>query len=151
MLGIPRAPLALGLAGLLPFAIGALVSTATEYDYSQGGYPLFVAKDGLDLLALYGTIILAFMSGILWGFATKAHDAKATTGYLLSVIPALWALFMRGTTTSDTLFYLIIGFLGLLVLDYFFSREGLTPPWWMRLRILLTTVVVFCLAIGAIK
>jgi hypothetical protein len=150
MLTIPRAPLILGLAGLLPFIGGAFISTFSDIAPSADSYPIIIANDGIKLLALYGTIILSFMSGVLWGFATKAEGAKATTGYVLSVLPALWALFMRGAKPVETLPYLIIGFIGLLILDYLFSREGLTPPWWMPLRILLTSIVVICLAIGAL-
>lgn len=153
MFDIPRAPLLLGLAGLLPFLASALVAsgafTANMGEPEAGGYPLIVAQDGMDALVLYATIILSFMSGVLWGFATKAEGAKATTGCVLSVLPALWAFFARGGTQADTLFYLGIGFIALLALDYFFSREGLTPPWWMRLRILLTSIVLLCLAVGA--
>ena len=149
---IPRAPLFLGLAGLLPFLGGALISAGMMNEEmgppAEVGYLLVPPQDGVALLVLYGTIILSFMSGVLWGFATKAQGSTATTGYVLSVIPALWAFFMRGSTDTKTLFYLLIGFLGLLVLDYHFYRKGLTPPWWMRLRILLTSIVVICLAIG---
>lgn len=153
MFGIPRAPLLLGLAGLIPFFFGALVAsgtfTADMGDPAAGGYPLIVANDGIKTLVNYGTVILSFMSGVLWGFATKAEGAKTTIGYTLSVIPALWAFFSQGGTQTDTLCSLIIGFIGLLALDYFFYREGLTPPWWMRLRILLTSIVVICLIVGS--
>lgn len=148
MLGIPRAPLFLGLTGLLPFAFGALIATFPEADHAKAGTPALVSQDGAKLLLLYGTIILSFMSGVLWGFATKAHEGKATHFYALSVLPALWTLFMRGGTYADGLTFLIVGFCGLLLLDYVFHREGLTPPWWMRLRILLTSIVVICLSIG---
>ena len=150
MFGIPRAPFVLGLAGLLPFIGGAFIATLADISPSADSYPIIIAEDGIKLLVLYGTIILSFMSGVLWGFATKAEGTKATTGYVLSVMPALWALFMRGAKPVETLPYLIAGFIGLLVLDHFFSREGLTPPWWMPLRILLTSIVVICLAIGAL-
>ncbi|MEH6645206.1 DUF3429 domain-containing protein [Sulfitobacter sp.] len=143
MFGIPRAPLVLGLAGLLPFIAAAFASTLAHSN------PLLTKVDSLEALLLYGTIILSFMSGVLWGFATKAEGTKATVGYILSVLPALWAFFMRGGAVADTLFYLAIGFIGLLVLDYFFYRNGLTPRWWMRLRIVLTVIVVTCLSIGA--
>jgi len=43
---------------------------------------------------------------------------------------------------------LIIGFLALLLIDFSFDRWGLTPGWWMPLRLLLTTIVVLCLAVG---
>lgn len=154
MFGIPRAPLILGLAGLLPFLAGVLIATgeiwANKGDPDAGGYPLIIASDGTALLELYGTIILSFMSGVLWGFATKAEGTKATLGYILSVLPALWTLFMRGGTENDNLQFLIVGFLGLLVLDYYFYRQNLTPDWWMPLRLLLTSIVVICLGIGAL-
>ena len=35
----------------------------------------------------------------------------------------------------------------LLLLDYSFQRQGLAPPWWMRLRILLTAIVLACLSV----
>ncbi|MEQ6201922.1 DUF3429 domain-containing protein [Sulfitobacter sp. HNIBRBA2951] len=154
MFTIPRAPLLLGLAGLLPFIAGAVIATglfwANKGDPQDGGFALIAPRDGVSLLSLYGTIILSFMSGVLWGFATKAEGAQATTGYILSVLPALWTLFMRGGSDHETLQFLIIGFLGLLALDYYFFRQNLTPVWWMRLRILLTTIVLACLGIGAL-
>ena len=93
-------------------------------------------------------IILSFMSGVLWGFATKAGGSRAATGYALSVIPALWAFFMTGGGPTSAGLNLIFGFLGLLVLDAAFSFWGLAPRWWMQLRILLTAIVVLCLAVG---
>ena len=41
----------------------------------------------------------------------------------------------------------IAGFLALLGLDFTFFRQSLTPPWWMRLRLLLTAIVVLCLVV----
>ena len=40
---------------------------------------------------------------------------------------------------------LMAGFLALLLLDWYFSRAGVTPPWWMHLRLILTAVVLACL------
>ncbi|MDB4254856.1 DUF3429 domain-containing protein, partial [bacterium] len=37
---------------------------------------------------------------------------------------------------------LIVGFLGLLLLDWHFWRLGLAPSWWMHLRGLLTAIVI---------
>jgi hypothetical protein len=88
------------------------------------------------------------MSGVLWGFATKASGPAAAMGYTLSVIPALWAFFMTGGGPVSAGTNLIFGFLGLLILDFAFSRWGLTPDWWMRLRLLLTAIVVACLCVG---
>lgn len=145
-MSIPRAPLLLGLAGLIPFLWGALTlvsSAAAEWGLSTLG-PRFV---GPFVLLQYATVILSFMSGVLWGFATRASGERAAAGYALSVIPALWAFFMVGGGPVSAAIYLIFGFIGLLALDWSFWRQGLAPEWWMRLRILLTVVVVLCLSL----
>lgn len=143
---IPRAPLFLGLAGLIPFLWGALTLVhggLASWGASNLG-PRFIAP---FVLLNYGTIILAFMSGVLWGFATRASGSRAAVGYALSVIPALWVFFMVGAGPASSTIYLIAGFIGLLGLDWSFWRQGLAPEWWMRLRILLTVVVVACLSL----
>ena len=144
MTSIPRSALILGLAGLIPFAWGVVTlyhDGMAELTASMLG-PRFV---GPYLQLFYGTVILSFMSGVLWGFATKTTGAAAAAGYALSVIPALWAFFMTGGGPVSTGLNLITGFLGLLILDFYFFRAGLTPRWWMKLRILLTSGVVACL------
>jgi hypothetical protein len=145
MTGIPRSALLLGLAGLLPFLWGA--STVLVLDLADWGVraigPRFA---GPYVLLSYGTVILAFMSGVLWGFATRAEGQVAATGYALSVLPALWAFFFVGGGPVSAATYLIVGFAGLLGLDWLFWRQGLAPPWWMRLRVGLTVAVIFCLS-----
>lgn len=144
MTQIPRSALILGLAGLLPFLWGVVsVTVPTLGEWVQqniGGR--FV---GPYIQLAYGTIILSFMSGVLWGFAAKATGPLATMGYVLSVIPALWAFFMVGGGPVSAGMNLIIGFIGLLLLDLQFTRMGLAPVWWMQLRVLLTVVVIACL------
>ena len=143
---IPRAPLFLGLAGLLPFLWGAL--TYLSSDLGNWGARYAGSRMVAPYVQLfYGSVILSFMSGVLWGFATKTSGARATMGYALSVIPALWAFFMTGGGPVSASTNLISGFIGLLLLDYAFYSWGLTPKWWMSLRILLTTIVVVCLSV----
>ena len=144
MTSIPRSALILGFAGLIPFVWGVM----TLYHVGMADFtasllgPRFV---GPYVQLFYGTVILSFMSGVLWGFATKTTGATAAAGYALSVIPALWAFFMTGGGPVSTGLNLITGFLGLLILDFYFFRAGLTPRWWMKLRIMLTSGVVACL------
>ena len=135
---IPYAPLALGLAGLIPFIFGALTSLGWLPSVWGMGGPMFTLA--------YGSVILSFMSGVLWGFATKTAGSRAAAGYALSVLPALWAFFMHGDTLFSAATYQITGFLGLLLLDFQFSKWDLTPTWWMRLRVILSTIVIVCLA-----
>ena len=135
---IPSSALVLGLAGLIPFVFGAMSAL--------GWVAAYPPEKGVFFALGYGTIILSFMSGVLWGFATKTEGARAAAGYALSVLPALWAFFMRGDSLTAAVIYQITGFLGLLLLDFQFSNWGLAPAWWMRLRVLLTTIVVLSLA-----
>lgn len=138
---IPRAPLLLGLAGLIPFIWGAM--TILFPDLAIWGQMTLGGRFiGPYIQLFYGAIILAFMSGVLWGFAAKTDRA---IGYILSVIPALWAFLMTGGGPVAAAMNLIVGFLGLLMLDWQFWRWGLTPPWWMQLRILLTAIVAVTL------
>lgn len=144
---IPPAPLILGLAGVIPFVWGAatyLNAPLLAWGAENLG-PRFV---GPYVQLFYGSVILSFMSGVLWGFATKTSGNQAATGYALSVLPALWAFFMTGGGPVSAGSNLIVGFLGLLMLDFAFSHWGLTPGWWMNLRLLLTAIVVACLCVG---
>ncbi len=143
---IPRPALLLGLAGLIPF----LWSAATHLFPALAGWagqwlpPMFL---GTYVGVTYGTVILSFMSGVLWGFATRAAGAEAAVAYGLSVIPALWVFFMVTDATANSVIFLAAGFVGLLLLDAMYSAWGLAPRWWLRLRVMLTVVVLACLAL----
>lgn len=146
---VPRSALVLGFAGVLPFLWGVLTLV------SEGAFtatmstigPRFV---GPYVLLSYGTVILAFMSGVLWGMATRASGGTATLGYVLSVIPALWAFFFVGNGPVSASINLIAGFIGVLMIDWVFWQNALAPRWWMALRVPLTVLVVACLAFVAI-
>lgn len=147
MTRIPPAAFLLGFAGLVPFVWGAMLSLQLFGGWT-GPLPAVLTGDGRMIMIRYGGIILPFMAGVLWGFATKAQGSQAALAYTLSVLPALWWFFMPGTGPSSALINLAIGYLALLMLDYAFARWGLAPAWWMALRIQLTVVVLICLCIG---
>lgn len=148
MMRIPAAPLLLGLSGLIPFVWGA-VTVAVPNLSQWSGETLGWRLTGYYLLQGYGIVILAFMSGVIWGFATRATGTVAATGYAFSVLPALWAFFMGTGAPGPALIALGAGFIALLMLDWMFWSHGLAPEWWMSLRILLTGFVVVCLGVGA--
>ena len=137
---IPKSALLLALGGLIPFVVCAAVGISGNQVVLRGAEDMIMLR--------YGIIILAFMSGVLWGFATNANGRRATVAYSLSVLPALWAFFTAVGPTPQALAALLPGFYGLLTLDFFFWRAGLAPPWWMRLRLPLTAVVMVTLGIG---
>lgn len=144
MRSIPPTAVILGLAGLIPFLWGA--ATVLLPDLAIWGQMQLGGRFiGPYVQLFYGAIILSFMSGVLWGFATKATGQTAAASYVLSVIPALWAFFMTGGGPTTAAMNLIAGFLGLLLLDWHFWRLGLAPAWWMHLRGLLTAIVILSL------
>ena len=103
ILKIPTGALILGLSGVLPFAWGAV--TLLSEEAFNFGIENFGARFVGPLIQLsYGVIILCFMSGVLWGFATKMDEKNGSLGYILSVLPALWAFLSMGRgPISDTI------------------------------------------------
>lgn len=147
MTRIPFAPLALGLAGLIPFIWGAATSVSPNLaDLSDTLLPQRFS--GRAVLQAYGLVILSFMAGVIWGFGTRATPDVAARYYGLSVVPPLWAFFLATGSPGGALLPLALGFMLLLPIDWAAMRAGLAPRWWMPLRLLLTTIVVICLAVG---
>lgn len=141
---IPRPALLLGLAGLLPFlwaAAGVLVPALSDATVAVLG----ARFNAPYVLISYGTVIMCFMSGVLWGFATKS---ERLVPYAMSTGPALWAFFMIGGGEQQATSAVLIGFILVFLCDVQFAVWKLTPPWWIKLRALLTAVVIVCLLIG---
>jgi hypothetical protein len=149
ILKIPTGALILGLSGVLPFAWGAV--TLLSEEAFNFGIENFGARFVGPLIQLsYGVIILCFMSGVLWGFATKMDEKNGSLGYILSVLPALWAFLSMGRGPISDTISLIVGFVAVLLIDRHFYLLKLTPLWWMNLRIPLTFIVISLLALGII-
>ena len=55
--------------------------------------------------------------------------------------------FMVSDASDTSTIFLAAGFVGLLLLDAMFQAWGLAPRWWLRLRVMLTVVVLGCIAI----
>ena len=144
---IPNSALILGLAGLIPFFWG----TVTSLDFVLESLKLTGLSEeyiGPGINLIYGTIILAFMSGVLWGFAANIGDKRRPVGLTLSVLPALWAFFTFSGTLINPLISLIIGFLGVFAIDVRFYYWQLTPEWWLSLRSILTLFVIIFLSVN---
>ena len=149
ILKIPTGALILGLSGVLPFAWGAV--TLLSEEAFNFGIENFGARFVGPLIQLsYGVIILCFMSGVLWGFATKMDEKNGSLGYILSVLPALWAFLSMGRGPISDTISLIVGFLAVLLIDRHFYLLKLTPLWWMNLRTPLTFLVISLLGLGVI-
>ena len=144
---IPNSALILGLSGLIPFFWG----TVTSLDFALENLKLIGLSEeytGSRINLIYGTIILAFMSGVLWGFAANVGGKRQPIGFILSILPALWAFFTFNGLLINPLAGLIIGFLGVFAIDVRFHYWQLTPEWWLSLRCILTLLVIICLSVN---
>ena len=144
---IPNSAFILGLSGLIPFFWGAVTSFGFVLEY----FKLTGLSDeyiGSSINLIYGTIILAFMSGVLWGFAANVDDKRRPVGLILSVLPALWAFFTFNGILINPLISLIIGFCGVFAIDIRFYYWQLTPEWWLSLRSVLTLFVIIFLSVN---
>ena len=142
---IPNAPLLLSLAGLAPFFWGAL-TLANANLMAWGQMWLGTGLVGTQVQINYSAVIMSFMSGVLWGFSTKTTQLKAAICYTLSVLPALAIFFLVSTNSENKIEFLMVGFCFLIFLDLIFYKLDLTPTWWLRLRTVITSLVLLCLS-----
>ena len=128
---VPTPAALLGLAGVLPFAVAALLSLQ---DGATGEWARFA-------LLAYGAVILSFLGGIHWGLALAGRGSPAALDLGIGVLPSLagWAGLLAGGTTG--LLVLLAGFLAVLAVDIGLSRDGRAPAWFARLRTVLTGAV----------
>lgn len=146
---MPRIVLILGLAALLPFGWGVLTMLSDDLAQitTRSLGPRFT---GPYLQVAWGSAVLAFLSGVLWGFASRAGPRRVAAGHLLAVIPACWAFLFVGGGPETASINLIAGFVGILGIDWLFWSQGLAPRWWMRARAIFTALAVAgLLPIGA--
>ncbi len=143
----PGLVVALGVAGLIPFALCGLGAVVTDQPYA-----------GRALLALvaYGAVVLSFVGAVHWGLLMGLPEPGVTDAYLprarllwgiaasligwVSVLAYLWV------APSIALAVLIAGFVVMLVLEVGWNRRDLLPAGYMALRWVLSVVVVAILA-----
>lgn len=120
----------LGYSGLLP-QMAAVLLTASGGKAGALGYAIVI---------IYGALILSFLGGIWWGFATRR---KAGQGQLasLAVLPSLaaatiilWAGVLGDFTSPEPLIALGATVIATLAVDRHLAATGDAPPDWMRLR-----------------
>ena len=135
---IPAAALALGLAGLIPFAAGAAALWVP--------LPPLNPELGLKLAIFYGAIILSFLGGIRWGTAIGPYDTRRQglelSASVLGSLAGLAAVFIPAV---PALTLLIAGFLMQGLWDVISVEAGRLPQWFGKLRMLLTAGAVISL------
>ena len=125
---------ALMASGALPFIAAALMAFVNFGD---------VRGFQADQIAVaYGAIILSFLGGIRWGDAV-AKGAAATL--FISVLPSLAGFGALLINTFNGTMILMAGFAAQAIWDII--APGTLPDWFIRLRMVISVVVIACLTI----
>ena len=104
-------------------------------------------------MAAYGAVILSFLGGVHWGLAVGSErgfdGGKVSSRLIVKVIPSLigWFSLLIGQTTG--LFVLAAAFAAMLLVDLRATQQGEAPPWYPKLRIPLSLMVIAALLVGA--
>ena len=93
---------------------------------------------------LYAALIFSFLGGLWWGLAAAAGPRAPGWLYCISVLPSLLALatlapwLIGEPWPGPSLVWLGLGILASPLVDRRIAALGLTPPWWLALRLLLS-------------
>ncbi len=133
----------IGIFGLVPFVLIALACWVIDPSW----VPTFVNGQ-----LVYGVVTLSFIGGIHWGATMVSPDlsAKQTKRALLwSVAPTLFAC-LAATAGNYHLAVLAVGFIGTYQVDKRLYQWYELPEWFIRLRLILTFVVVAALLLTVV-
>ncbi len=131
---MPKAAWFLGYAGLIPFIALPMLTVFGFLSFYQS-YQYF---------AQYSAIILSFFGGIHWitAIVDKNNNHQIFVAMLPSIIAWLSLVFLSGEILLTTL---SLAFIGMFTYD----KYGLALPKYLvvdyiKLRLHLTTIVIFC-------
>lgn len=139
----------LGFAGLLPQILAVILVLPAD------GQWRFTA---LALGYAYAALILSFLGGMWWGLAARASAAAPGWLWFAAVAPSLIALLSAVPWATGeewpgpSLGLLGIALLGSLLVDRQVAAMGLSPAWWLGIRVPLSiglgllTLAIACLA-----
>ena len=157
MNNIPKPALTVGLMGLFPFVAISGLQVIT-IDENKPLYLLLNNQQLDNILILYGIIILSFISGSFWTMAIKSEFPLNKSVYVISILPSLIMFVFLAchvllviNNLAYSFFIMISRFIGILMFDLYFSNLNLTPSWWLKLRFILTPIVLIALFVGLIN
>ncbi|WP_158215739.1 DUF3429 domain-containing protein [Notoacmeibacter marinus] len=104
----------------------------------------------LIMLIGYGAVILSFLGGIRWGFATARNDQASARELLTSVVPSLIAWMCLTLPSAPALFLLAVTFVWHFFWDRRHAERHDLPAWFLPLRLRVTVAVAPTLLIAAI-
>ena len=129
-----------GVMGLIPFLAFGVLLPVWSLDW-QG-------KLAYTFLT-YSAIILAFLSGAVWGITISdaknaAKEEKSTKGLTVGIVFSLVAVGALLMPYPMSLYLLTASFVILFLLEVGLMFKGVYPLWYTFLRLALTCVVVVC-------
>lgn len=138
---IPATATWLGAAGVLPFLACGVTAL-------YGGVGSELRADALQVMVLYGAVILSFLGGARWGLAMQ-HVGEETQarGFALSCIPALAAWGATFLSAGWALALLGVAFAVQGAWDAYDAGRFHIPKWYGALRVWLTLTVTGILAL----
>ncbi|WP_417565291.1 DUF3429 domain-containing protein [Marinobacter sp.] len=137
MIAVARLAILVGIAGLIPFiAMVAGLFFMPHHSVALIGY-----------FYLYSAGILAFMAGVYWPIAMQLDNCCYPVSPLVTMLLSQVFFVAAGIglllPTSGQILLYTIAYLGLYLVDARWMRVY-WPTWYLRLRVVLTSVVVMC-------
>ena len=129
--------------GYIPFGVLTLFFILPEISP-------FSRPDNLLLLIAYSAVILSFLGGIRWGFATLRNDRASARELLTSVVPSLIGWMCLTLPSAPALVMLAITFVWHYLWDRRHAEKHALPRWFLPLRARITLAVAPTLLIAAI-
>ena len=124
----------LGYLGLLPF----FVSYISVLFFPQ------IQVISEQAFTVYSIVIIAFMSGIHWGFALTSNNEKSKK-FVVSIIPPvlIWVFFLLIPTSFFIIFLGFMHIAGLKIDRIVFGHYEIEPYYYsMRLRLAITVAML---------
>lgn len=135
----------LTLTGALPFVAAAAVIIAGPVEHQALA---------LQAMTTYAAVILSFLGGVQWGIGVSINanaPRSAQTLFVLAIVPALlaWALLFVAQPNARVLVAIFLfGFVW--VVDALLCLQKLIPPWFFRLRCIVSAIVIASLLMAAL-
>ncbi|MBZ2169677.1 MULTISPECIES: DUF3429 domain-containing protein [Marinobacter] len=137
MISVSRIAVLVGLAGLVPFLAGVLSLYLLPQYHGSILYWFY----------LYSAGILAFMAGVYWPIAMQLGDRTYPQSPVVTIVLSQVFFLTAGLglipPVGAQVFIYTAAFVGLCLVDVKWMKS-FWPSWYLRLRLLLTSVVVVC-------
>jgi hypothetical protein len=138
---IPTTPLALGLAGVIPFLLllaGMIFGLDAKIGLAPGA--------AREIMKIYGALIVSFLGGIRWGLGMHRENLEEAAAFFgMSVVPVILAWGAVLLPPPYDLLVLVGTLIVVASADVALARQGRAPAWYGKLRAILTVAVVACL------